>query len=68
MDKFADLKFKTQEIIDLIASKDYNEANFKLINVNELLDELIDFCDRDDELIEISKYQVLLNQLQINIK
>jgi hypothetical protein len=70
MDKFADLKLKTQEIIDLIAAKNLAEANFKLLDVNELLDELIDFSDQDEDLIEISKYQVLLNQLhqKINLK
>jgi hypothetical protein len=70
MDKFADLKAKTQEIIDLIAFKNYEEAYFKLLDVNELLDELIDFTDEDQDLVEISKYQVLLNQLhqKINLK
>jgi hypothetical protein len=67
MDKFADLKLKTQEIIDLIAAKNLAEANFKLLDVNELLDELIDFTDEDEDLIEISKYQVLLNQLHRKI-
>jgi hypothetical protein len=67
MDKFADLKLKTQEIIDLIATKNLAEANFKLLDVNELLDELIDFTDEDEDLIEISKYQVLLNQLHQKI-
>jgi hypothetical protein len=70
MDKFADLKSKTQEIIDLITNKNLDEANFKLLDVNELLDELIDFSDQDEDLVEISKYQVLLNQLhqKINLK
>jgi hypothetical protein len=31
------------------------------------LDELLDFSEEDEELIEISKYQVLLNQLQQKI-
>jgi hypothetical protein len=68
MDKFADLKSKTQEIIDLIANKNLDEANFKLLDVNELLDELIDFSDQDEDLVEISKYQVLLNRLHQMIK
>ena len=41
--KFTDLKIQTQEIIDLIAAKNYSEANFKLSEVSELLDELFDF-------------------------
>ncbi len=67
--KFADLKVQTQEIIDLIASKNYTEANFKLTEVSEFLDELFDFSDDDADLVEISRYQVLLNQLhqKINI-
>lgn len=67
--KFEDLKIQTQEIIDLIASKNYADANFKLAEVSELLDELFDFSDDDADLVSISRYQVLLNQLhqKINI-
>ncbi len=65
--KFADLKQQTQEIIDLIVLKNYSEANFKLAEVSELLDELFDFTDDDADLIEISRYQVLLNQLHQKI-
>ncbi len=65
--KFADLKQQTQEIIDLIVLKNYSEANFKLVEVSELLDELFDFSDDDADLVEISKYQVLLNQLHQKI-
>ena len=65
--KFTNLKIQTQEIIDLIAAKNYQDANFKLAEVSELLDELFDFTDDDDDLIEISRYQVLLNQLHQKI-
>jgi hypothetical protein len=65
--KFTDLKKGVQEIIDLIASKNNKEANNKLIEVSEGLDELLDFAEEDEDLIEISKYQVLLNQLQQKI-
>jgi hypothetical protein len=65
--KFADLKKGVQEIIDLIASRDGREANNKLVDVSEDLDELLDFAEEDEDLIEISKYQVLLNQLQQKI-
>ena len=65
--KFADLKIQTQEIIDLIAVKNYSEANFKLSEVSELLDELFDFSDDDADLIQISQYQVLINQLHQKI-
>lgn len=65
--KFRDLKIGVQEIIDLIASKNGKEANNKLVEVSEELDEMLDHTDEDEDLIEISKYQVLLNQLQQRI-
>jgi hypothetical protein len=67
MDKFADLKSDVQEIIDLFANKQLSEANEKLIIASEKVDDLIDFSDEDEDLIEISKYQVLLNQLHQKI-
>lgn len=65
--KFSELKSGVQEIIDFIASKNGREANNKLVEVSEELDELLDHAEEDEELIEISKYQVLLNQLQQRI-
>lgn len=65
--KFDDLKVKVQEIIDLIAAINDREANNKLLEVSETLDELLDFAEEDEDLIEISKYQVLLNQLHTKI-
>jgi uncharacterized secreted protein with C-terminal beta-propeller domain len=65
--KFSELKKNVQELIDLIASKNAREANNKLVEVSEDLDELLDFAEEDEELREISKYQVLLNQLQQKI-
>lgn len=67
MDKFDSLKTDVQEIIDLIANKHYIDANYKLLDATEYLDELLDFSEADEDLIEISKYQVLLNQLQRKI-
>lgn len=61
--KFEALKTNVQQIIDLIASKNAKEANNKLVEVSEELDNLLDFSEDDEDLIEISKYQVLLNQL-----
>ncbi|RKS98387.1 hypothetical protein [Flavobacterium sp. 123] len=66
-DKFTDLKKGVQEIIDLIANRNGKEANNKLVEVSEELDELLDFLEDDEDLIEISKYQVLLNQLHQKI-
>jgi hypothetical protein len=65
--KFTDLKKGVQEIIDLIGEKKAKEANNKLVEVSEVLDELLDYSEEDEDLIEISKYQVLLNQLQQSI-
>lgn len=65
--KFSELKINVQDIIDLIAAKNAKEANTKLVEVSEQLDDFIDFSDADADLIEISKYQVLLNQLQQRI-
>lgn len=61
--KFDALKTNVQQIIDLIADKNAKEANNKLVEVSEELDNLLDFSEDDEDLIEISKYQVLLNQL-----
>lgn len=65
--KFDELKNGVQQIIDLIAVKNLKDANNKLAEVSEELDELLDYAEEDEELIEISKYQVLLNQLQQKI-
>lgn len=65
--KFTDLKKGVQEIIDLIADRNAKEANNKLVEVSEVLDELLDYSEDDQDLIEISKYQVLLNQLHQSI-
>ena len=65
MDKsqFEELRSGVQEIIDFIAAKDNKAANNKLLEVSEKLDEFLDHTDEDEDLIEISKYQVLINQL-----
>ncbi|TRX24301.1 hypothetical protein FNW25_11985 [Flavobacterium franklandianum] len=61
--QFEELKNGVQEIIDLIVAKDNKAANNKLLEISEKLDEFLDHTDEDEDLIEISKYQVLLNQL-----
>jgi CRISPR/Cas system CSM-associated protein Csm2 small subunit len=65
--KFTDLKKGVQEIIDLIGDRNAKEANDKLVEVSEVLDELMDYSEDDEDLREISRYQVLLNQLQQSI-
>jgi hypothetical protein len=61
--QFEELKNGVQEIIDLIAAKDNKSANNKLLEVSAKLDDFLDHTDEDEDLREISKYQVLLNQL-----
>lgn len=65
--KFDDLKKEVQQIIDLIAAKEYHLANVKLSEAGDVLDEILDFSDEDEDLIEVSRFQVLLNQLQQRI-
>ncbi|TDE03049.1 hypothetical protein [Flavobacterium sandaracinum] len=67
INKFDQVKSGVQEIIDFIAKKNAKEANNKLVAVSEELDELLDFAEEDEDLIEISRYQVLLNQLHQRI-
>lgn len=61
--QFEELKNGVQEIIDFIAAKDNKSANNKLLEVSEKLDDFLDHSEEDKDLIEISKYQVLVNQL-----
>jgi hypothetical protein len=65
--KFSEVKSGVQQIIDFIAEKNAREANNKLAEVSEQLDELLDFAEEDEDLMEISRYQVLLNQLHQKI-
>lgn len=66
--QFEELRNGVQEIIDLIALKDNKLANNKFLEISEKLDDFLDHTDEDEDLIEISKYQVLLNQLFQKIK
>ena len=66
-DRFNTIKNDVQVIIDFIAEKNAREANNKLVEVSEQLDELLDFAEEDEDLMEISRYQVLLNQLHQKI-
>ncbi|MBP6587329.1 MAG: hypothetical protein KA208_04825 [Flavobacterium sp.] len=61
--QFEELRNGVQEIIDFIAAKDNRSANNKLLEVSEKLDDFLDHAEEDEDLVEISKYQVLINQL-----
>lgn len=65
--KFSELNQQIQQVIDFAADKKYTDANHKLASAGDLLDEILDHTTIDSELREISRYQVLLNQLQQKI-
>ena len=66
-DRFSEIKKDIQLIIDNMAIKNFSKASIKLIEVSDDLDEIMDATDDDIVLREISKYQVLLNHLQIKM-
>ena len=66
-DKFSDIKKEIQLIIDNMALNNISQASILLIKVGEDLDNMLDISMDEAELIEISKYQVLLNHLQIKM-
>ena len=61
---FEDLKANFQQIMDSITSKKIQTASEKFELVKEMIEEMIDFTKKDTDLIAISKYQILLQQLQ----
>jgi hypothetical protein len=65
--KFATIKKEIQLIIDAMAMKNFSEASSKLVEVSDVLDNLIDTTNEEIVLREISKYQVLLNHLQVKM-
>ena len=66
-DKFSEIEKDIQLIIDNMAIKNFSEASIKLIEVSDDLDDMMDATDDEIVLREISKYQVLLNHLQIKM-
>ncbi len=66
-DQFSEIKKDIQLVIDNMAIKNFSEASIKLIEVSDDLDDMMDATDDEDVLREISKYQVLLNHLQIKM-
>lgn len=66
-EQLTNLNNEIQIIIDAMASKEYKTANNKLVEVSDTIDDLLDTTEDDDFLVEISKYQVLLNHLQIKL-
>ena len=61
--KFGDIKSRVQEIIDFVALNNYETAKIKIKEVSDSLDELLDVSPDKDDVMEISRYKILLNQL-----
>ena len=66
-DRFSEIKKNIQLIIDNMAIKNFSEASIKLIEVSDDLDDMMDVTVDEIVLREISKYQVLLNHVQIKM-
>lgn len=62
------LKPKIQAIIDCIVAKNNVKASILLSEVNDEIEDLIDLKSDNNELIELSKYQMLLKHLQNKMK
>lgn len=58
------LKNDTQEVIDALASKKNDVAKEKLANLSDKINDLIDNTKNEDFLREVSKYQVLVEDLK----
>lgn len=61
------LIFEIQKIIDFIAANQKQQANQKLVAVSQVLDDLLDTAEMDEELVELHKYQLVLNHLNNKI-
>ena len=67
IDQFTEIKKDIQLIIDQMVIENFSEASILLIEVSNVLDEMLDATDDEVLLREISKYQILLNHLQIKM-
>ena len=61
------LIFEIQKIIDCMASNQKEQANQKLVEVSHILDDIMDATENDEELVELYKYQMVLNHLNLKI-
>jgi hypothetical protein len=61
------LILEIQKIIDFLALHQKDQANQKLVEVSNLLDDIMDSTENDEELVEFHKYQILLNHLNVKI-
>jgi hypothetical protein len=61
------LILEIQKIIDFLALHQKDQANQKLVEVSNLLDDIMDATENDEDLVEFHKYQILLNHLNVKI-
>jgi hypothetical protein len=61
------LILEIQKIIDFLALQQKDQANQKLVEVSNLLDDIMDATENDEDLVEFHKYQILLNHLNVKI-
>ena len=61
------LILEIQKIIDFLALQQKDQANQKLLEVSNLLDDIMDVTENDEDLVEFHKYQILLNHLNVKI-
>ena len=66
-DIFDKIKTDIQLIIDAMVVHNFSDASLKLVEVSDTLDDLIDTTEEEAMMVEIAKYQVLLNHLQIKM-
>ena len=64
---FIKIKNDIQMIIDAMATKNFSEAALLLVQVSNELEDFIDLTSNEETLVEISKYQLLLDHLQIKM-
>lgn len=66
-EQLTQLHNEIQSIIDAMAVKEFKTANNKLVTVSDTIDDLIDTTEDDEMLVELGKYQVMLNHLHIKL-
>jgi hypothetical protein len=64
---FEQLKHNIQAVIDLLAIRKLKEANNRLQSIQEHIEAILDTTSDDLLLVEVSKYQVLVQHLQQKI-
>lgn len=67
MENKESLILEIQKIIDFLALQQKDQANQKLVEVSNLLDDIMDATENDEDLVEFHKYQILLNHLNVKI-